>query len=57
MPLVSIPPNAPINTTGIGTATPRPSNRGLRTLSERPARMVQIAKMMVLTPTPSWANT
>ncbi|MNE78179.1 hypothetical protein D3C80_1745570 [compost metagenome] len=57
MPLVTMPPRAPISTTGIGTATPRPSSIGFSTLSDRPATKVQTAKAMVTAPTPSWANT
>jgi len=37
IPITIMPPSAPISTTGIGTSTPRPSSKGLSTLSTSPA--------------------
>lgn len=46
MPLLSMPPRAPIRITAIGTLLPRPNISGLSTLSERPPATVQTVNRM-----------
>ena len=47
-PIVMNPPMAPKNTIMVGTATPRPSRRGLSTLSIRPTKRHQTRKITAL---------